>query len=37
LRIPADIDWHDEIGQWAEAISRLQKTLRVDGKMYAAA
>jgi hypothetical protein len=37
LRTPADIDWHNDNGQRAGAISRLQKTLRVDGKMYAAA
>jgi len=37
LSTPADIDRHDEIGQLAGAINRLQKTLRVDSKMKAAA
>ncbi|HMF85722.1 MAG TPA: methyl-accepting chemotaxis protein [Nitrospiraceae bacterium] len=37
LRIHADIDWHNENGQRAGAINRLQKTLRFDGKINAAA
>ena len=37
LSTPADIDWHNENGRRAGAISRLQKTVRVDGKIYAAA
>ncbi len=37
LGTPADIDRHDEIGQLAGAINRLQKTLRGDSKMKAAA
>jgi methyl-accepting chemotaxis protein len=37
LSIPADIDQHDEIGQLAEAINRLQKTLQGGSKMKPAA
>lgn len=37
LSTPADIDRRDEIGQLAGAINRLQKTLRGDNKMNAAA
>jgi len=37
LSTPADIDRRDEIGQLAGAINRLQKTLRGDSKMKAAA
>lgn len=37
LTTSADIDRHDEIGQLAEAINRLQKTLQAGGKMKAAA
>jgi methyl-accepting chemotaxis protein len=33
----ADIDRRDEIGQLAEALSRLQKTLQGSSKMKAAA
>jgi len=37
LAAAADIDRHDEIGQLAEALSRLQKTLQGSSKMKAAA
>ena len=37
LTASADIDRHDEIGQLAEAINRLQKTLEGGSKMKAAA
>jgi methyl-accepting chemotaxis protein len=37
LTASADIDRHDEIGQLAEAINRLQKTLQGGSKMKAAA
>jgi methyl-accepting chemotaxis protein len=37
LTASADIDRHDEIGQVAEAINRLQKTLQGGSKMKAAA
>jgi HAMP domain-containing protein len=36
LTVPADIHRHDEIGQLADAINRLQKTLQGSGKMKAA-
>jgi methyl-accepting chemotaxis protein len=36
LNTPADIDRHDEIGQLAGAINRLQKTLQGGNKMKAA-
>ena len=36
LSTPADIDRHDEIGQLAGAINRLQKTLQNNNKMKAA-
>ena len=37
LSTPADINRHDEIGQLADAINRLQKTLQSGGKLKAAA
>jgi methyl-accepting chemotaxis protein len=37
LTIPANIDRNDEIGQLADALNRLQKTLQGSGKMKAAA
>ena len=37
LSTPTDIDWHNENGQRAGTINRLQNTLRVDDKMYGAA
>lgn len=37
LTTSADIDRHDEIGQLADAINRLQKTLQGGYKMTAAA
>jgi methyl-accepting chemotaxis protein len=37
LTASADIDRHDEIGQVAEVINRLQKTLQGGSKMKAAA
>jgi len=37
LTASADIDRHDEIGQLAEALSRLQKTLQGGSKVKVAA
>jgi methyl-accepting chemotaxis protein len=37
LTTPANIDRNDEIGQLADALNRLQKTLQSSGKMKAAA
>ena len=37
LTTSADIDRRDEIGQLADAINRLQKTLQSGGKLKAAA
>jgi HAMP domain-containing protein len=37
LTTPADIDRNDEIGQLADALNRLQKTLQGSGKMKTAA
>jgi len=37
LTTSADIDRHDEIGQLAEALSRLQKTLQSGSEMKVAA